>query len=603
MKRSPKLLILTLLLVVSLVLVACGGEDPAAEVEPEPTATEAPEEPTPSATPEPTIVDIAVADENFSTLVTALESAGLVETLQGEGPFTVFAPTNDAFAALPEGALEALLADPDALSEVLLYHVVAGEVYAADVVELSSATAVSGEMLEISTEDDSVMINDAQVVTVDIEASNGVIHVIDSVLLPPTVQADNEPGDIVTVAAEAGQFETLLAAAQAAGLAETLASEGPFTVFAPTDEAFAALGQDTIDSLLANPEQLSEILLYHVVEGAVYAEDVAAIDSATTVQGSDLTVSVSNGTVMVDDATVVATDVEASNGVIHVIDSVLLPPAAEAESQPDLVATAAAAGQFETLLAAAEAAGLVETLQGEGPFTVFAPTDEAFAALGQETIDSLLAQPELLAEILLYHVVPGKVMAADVIEVNGAITAAGAPIAITTMDDNVQVNDATVVATDVEAANGVIHVIDSVLLPPDGDIVDIVLADENFSTLAAAVDAAGLVEALRAEGPFTVFAPTDEAFAALPDGALDALLADPEALSNVILYHAVDGAVFAGDVVALESAATLNGDPLSISVDDAGNVFIDDAQVTVTDILASNGVIHVIDSVLLPPEG
>lgn len=135
-----------------------------------------------------------------------------------------------------------------------------------------------------------------------------------------------EMGTIVDVAANAGSFETLLTAATAAGLADTLQSDGPFTIFAPTDEAFAALPEGTVESLLADPEALAEILLYHVVAGKVLAADVVGLDSATTAQGSDVAITVNGTSVMVNDANVTATDIEASNGVIHVIDAVILPP-------------------------------------------------------------------------------------------------------------------------------------------------------------------------------------------------------------------------------------------------------------------------------------
>lgn len=142
-----------------------------------------------------------------------------------------------------------------------------------------------------------------------------------------TTVAAEEMGTIVDVAAGAGTFETLLAAATAAGLADTLAGDGPFTVFAPTDEAFAALPEGTVEGLLEDPAALSEILLYHVVPGKVLAADVVSLTSATTVQGSDVTISVDGGAVMIDGANVTATDIEASNGVIHVIDAVILPSA------------------------------------------------------------------------------------------------------------------------------------------------------------------------------------------------------------------------------------------------------------------------------------
>lgn len=268
---------------------------------------------------EPTIVEVAQDDGRFETLVTALEAAGLAETLQGEGPFTVFAPTDEAFAQLPDGTLDSLLDDTEALSDILLYHVVAGQVAAADVVELSSAMTVQGQPVVVSAGDE-VMVNDATVVATDVEASNGIIHVIDSVITPPQA-------DIVDTAAAAGSFETLVTAVQAAGLVETLKGDGPFTVFAPTDEAFAALPDGTLESLLDNPEQLAAVLTYHVVPGRVFSGDVVGIEEADTVQGAAIDVSVDMGSVMLNDsAEVVQTDILTTNGVIHVIDSVILPP-------------------------------------------------------------------------------------------------------------------------------------------------------------------------------------------------------------------------------------------------------------------------------------
>ena len=174
-----------LLLAVSLVMAACA---PAATPTPAPEPTSLPE---PTATPEPMlsdIVDTAVADGRFTTLVTAVEAAGLVETLKGEGPFTVFAPTDDAFAALPAGTLESLLLpeNKQQLTDILLYHVVPGKVMAADVTGLTSATTVLGKDIIITVKDGKVFLNDTvEVIITDIEASNGVIHVIDAVLLPP----------------------------------------------------------------------------------------------------------------------------------------------------------------------------------------------------------------------------------------------------------------------------------------------------------------------------------------------------------------------------------------------------------------------------------
>jgi uncharacterized surface protein with fasciclin (FAS1) repeats len=293
-------------------------------------------------------------------------------------------------------------------------------------------------------------------------------------------EAPAATADIVDTAIAAGSFTTLVAAVEAAGLVETLKGEGPFTVFAPTDDAFAAIPKETLDALLADPSgDLTQILLYHVVPGKVMAADVTDGLEAATVQGAPVTFSVADGVVKINDATIVTTDIEASNGVIHVIDAVIMPPADEAAAATeapaeeaaapvgDIVDTAIAAGSFTTLVAAVEAAGLVETLKGEGPFTVFAPTDDAFAAIPAETLTALLADPSGdLTQILLYHVVPGKVMAADVTDGLEAATVQGAPVIFSIADGVVKINDATIVTTDIETSNGVIHVIDAVIMPP-----------------------------------------------------------------------------------------------------------------------------------------
>ena len=268
------------------------------------------------------IVDTAVSAGSFKTLAAALEAAGLVDTLKGKGPFTVFAPTDEAFAKLPAGTVESLLKpeNVEQLRAVLTYHVVSGTVMAKDVVGLKTATTVNGQRAGIAVDGNTVRIDGATVVKTDITTSNGVIHVIDTVILPET-------DAIPQVAASAGSFGTLLAAVQAAGLSETLSGPGPFTVFAPTDEAFAELGAEAVADLLKpeNRDRLVSILTYHVVPGRVFADQVVGLTSAKTVQGSSVDIKVVDGRVMIDEATVVATDIQAANGVIHVIDTVIVP--------------------------------------------------------------------------------------------------------------------------------------------------------------------------------------------------------------------------------------------------------------------------------------
>ncbi|WP_417389815.1 fasciclin domain-containing protein [Gimesia sp.] len=269
------------------------------------------------------IVETAVEAGSFKTLAAALGAADLVGSLQGEGPFTVLAPTDAAFSKLPAGTVETLLKpeNKDQLIAILKYHVISGEVPASQVVKLKGAKTLNGQRVDITAADGQVKVDGATVEATDIMCSNGIIHVIDSVILP-------SDKNIVTTAAEAEKFNTLIAAAKAAGLAGVLSEQGPFTVFAPTDEAFAKLPEGTVASLLKpeNKDKLAAILKYHVVAGRVYSEDALKAGKAKTLQGKPVKIKVVDGVAKVNNAKLLVTDLDASNGVIHVIDTVIMPP-------------------------------------------------------------------------------------------------------------------------------------------------------------------------------------------------------------------------------------------------------------------------------------
>lgn len=296
---------------------------------------------------------------------------------------------------------------------------------------------------------------------------------------------------------------------------------------------------------------------------------------------------------------------------IIMMSLVLIPGASVAAQEQDIVAIAAGSEDFTILTAALETAGLTEALQGEGPFTVFAPTDAAFENLLSAlsiSAEDLLAQPQL-ADVLLYHVVAGSVMSGDLQNGMTAETLGGQMITVD-LSEGVKINTSAVITADIKASNGVIHVIDTVLIPetfqlasataPLPSIVDIAVSNPDFSILVAALAKAELVEALQAEGPFTVFAPTNAAFEALL-GELgitaEELLGQPQ-LADVLLYHVVSGAVLSTDLQNGMTAETLGGQ--SITVDLTDGVKINKSAVEIADIQASNGVIHVIDSVLIP---
>jgi len=267
------------------------------------------------------IVETAMANDDFNTLVDALSAANLDTTLSDETKeFTVFAPTDNAFAELDDTYLTNLLENDIAnLTKILTYHVLSGTVLSTDLSDGMRTETLQGKYVYITIEDDSVYINDAMVTTADIECSNGVIHVIDTVLVP----TDN----IVETAIKYNDFNTLVDAVVTAELDTVLSDESTqYTVFAPTDAAFGELDNETLTNLLENDTaNLTKILTYHVIPGIVLSTELSNNMTVTTVQGSNITIQIINGSVYIDEAKVLIADLECSNGIIHVIDKVIMP--------------------------------------------------------------------------------------------------------------------------------------------------------------------------------------------------------------------------------------------------------------------------------------
>jgi len=411
--------------------------------------------------PKPDIIARLENDGRFSVLLTALEVTELTDTVRNGGPFTLFAPTDSAFGTLPPGTVEALVADPATLTQILLYHVIDGRASSFDLIRDSATATLQGDSLLVAWSYDAVSVNQIPVAQANVPAGNGLIHVLEAgVLLPP-----DEPlpiNSVVDVLKLDGRFTILLAAAEAAGLADELATLPALTLFAPTDDAFAALPPGTVDSLLANPEALADILLYHVVGAKKGVFTLFWDRAAETLQGGSVDISIRDGKVFINEATLLNPNLNAPNGYIHVIDQVLLPPV----TPVDVVELLAADPRFSTLVAAVQAAGLVDTLKTAGPFTILAPTNDAFAKLPAGTVESLLADPEALANILLYHVIAGEKSLKDLRRSFRVETLQGGKVRVFWWyHSGTLINRARVLESDLAAGNGVVHVIDTVLLP------------------------------------------------------------------------------------------------------------------------------------------
>lgn len=415
-------------------------------------------------------------------------------------------------------------------------------------------------------------------------------------------------GTVVDVIVDSPDHELLEDAVLAADLAGALSAEGPFTVFAPTDDAIGALVaalEITAEDLLAL-EGLGEILTYHVVEGEAFSSSLMDGQMIATLLGPDVTVTITDDGTFINDALVTVADIPADNGVVHVIDAVLMPPAPVATTIWDIVEASPDHTYLETALLQQ---GLDATLMSDSvELTLFAPTDTAFeaaaAAYGTD-ITGLLALP-YLTDILLYHVTDGAVLSSalsdgqEVTMLNGGTTT----ITIDMMMDAF-INTSQITEFDLSAENGVVHILDAVIQPAPPvatTIWDIVVASEDHTYLETALLQEGLDVALSDTTALTLFAPTDaalEAAAAALSTDIAGVLALPN-LTDILLYHVTAGAVLSTDLSDGLTVSMLNDAEATITIDMCMSVFINDAQVTTADLTADNGVVHVINGVLLP---
>jgi transforming growth factor-beta-induced protein len=573
------------------------------------------------------VVDIIAESENHTILETAIIESNLEDDLRGAGPFTIFAPTDAAFQTLPEGTIDALLADSrGALTDILLYHTLSGKVMSSDLSDGMTANTYYGEGIQIAVNDEGVFINGAKVTVADIEADNGVVHVLDVVLLPEEYRHLAFPETVVDIATSNDDFSILVAALTREDLTidfvGALTGEGPFTVFAPTNAAFVALlnelGATSLEDIATGT--LEAVLQMHVLSGKVMSTDLSEGLMAETLLGQQLTFSLEGGAKIIDQngrvSNITAVDIEAQNGVVHVIDTVIL-----SDLRPATVVDIATSNDdFSILVAALTREDLtidfVSALTGEGPFTVLAPTNAAFAALldelGAISLDDI--DTGTLEAVLQMHVLSGKVMSTDLSEGLTAETLLGQELTFS-LEDGAKVIDpngreSNIVAVDIEVQNGVVHVIDTVILSDlrPATVVDIATSNNDFSILVAALTREDLtidfVGALTGEGPFTVFAPTNAAFVALLNelGATSLDDIDTGTLEAVLQMHVLSGKVMSTDLSEGLTSETLLGQELTFSLEDGAKVIDPNGRVSnivAVDIEAQNGVVHVIDTVIL----
>ncbi len=495
-----------LAIVLALTLGGDGDEPVAAAPEPAPAAdAPAPAEPEPPAEPEaeptpdlPTNVRaLAEGAGNHATLLAMLEAAGLDSALRGEGPLTLLAPTDEAFAALPDGALDALLADPARLEELLSAHILEGEHFKDSLANRDEVTTPDGRSLAISANGADVSIGGAAIVNADQQAENGILHGLDGLALPDGLKlVAPPPRTLVDVAADQGQFTTLLDALVTANLTDTLESEGPFTLFAPTDAAFAALPDGVLDAIIADPAALEQLLTAHITGGVHDSEELASRGDLTMLTGQVLPTTADPSGLTVGSSAVTEPDVSADNGIMHVVDSVILPEGLALGADESVLDSLEAAGEFGTFLDLVERAGLTDTLRGPGPFTVFAFTDEAYASLPESVRARLDADPGLVAGVLGAHYAAGAAEATTIAAAEGFAVASGEEIGVVSDGELIWIGGSRIVET-IDSGNAVVHVVDRVIIPPsfgaaEGTVNELLaLAPVQFEVASAELTPAG----------------------------------------------------------------------------------------------------------------
>merc|ERR1712166_1710095 len=652
------------------------------------------------------IVQLASQDPELSTLVTALTAAKLVPTFSGDGslagPFTVFAPTNKAFSLLPKATLSHLLepANIQELQAVLDYHVLAGAIQSKELKESTSIVTLEGSPLVFQTLDVNVLkVNDALVIFVDLEASNGVVHVIDHVLMPPAKPEQQNIFDRLVSIPELSTFVELYSASLGNALYGYLNGPGPMTVLVPTNEAFAKLPKATLDRL-SDPKNIGElqnILEYHVVNGVALhtgcnffsaeqpgdhasvgrpcgQDDLETNSFVNTLQGQGINVGYGlgyqggNGTIVLSPdninyrtstiSKVISVDVQASNGIIHVIDNVLIPP-----TPTRTILKAAELSGYTTFITALKAANLTAALDGNGPLTVFVPSNEAFAKLPKATLDLLLDPKNVkeLQDILKYHVIAGGALRAgcnlvgrpcgkgDLESAMGSVkTLEGKAVTInqraTDSFPTIVIDKSTILpffqavsngvgSLDQIATNGIWHVIDQVLIPTtpvEQTLNQLIASKPDLSTFATALKAGLLTGALDGQnGQLTVFAPSNQAFAKLPKATLEHLL-DPkniDELQSILEYHVIGNIELRTDCKRdvygacdgnndLENPSfvfMLQSNSINVDTQKNGDIFLSPdvfykptvhpkiSKIVQTNLGATNGIVHIIDQVLIPP--
>ncbi|XP_077182881.1 transforming growth factor-beta-induced protein ig-h3 [Paroedura picta] len=508
-------------------------------------------------------------------------SSNLSAEITGPGSYTIFAPTNEAWASLPAEMLDSLVSNVNIeLLNALRYHMVNRRVLTDD---LKHGTSLPSMYQNIDIQihhypNGIVTVNCARLLKADHHATNGVVHLIDKVISTTT-------NSILQIIEIEESLETLRAAVAAAGLNNLLESDGQFTLLAPTNEAFEKIPQETLNRILGDPEALKDLLSHHILKSAMCAEAIIAGLSMETLEGHMLEVGCNGDELTLNGRPIIANkDVIATNGVIHFVNELLIPDSAKT------LLELGEESEVSTSIDLFRQAGLSSHLTGKERLTLLAPTNSFYK---DHTVPAD-------RNLLLDHIVKEQLSSKYLYHGQKLETLSGKKLRVFAYRNNLCIENACIAAHDKRGRFGTLFTVDKILTPPVGTVMDVLKADDRFSTLVAAIQSAGLTETLNRPRSFTVFAPTNEAFRAMPQGELNKLMGNAKELANILKYHIGDEILVSGAVGAVVRLKSLQGDKLEVSTK-SHVINVNKEPVAEADIMATNGVIYAVNTVLQPP--
>ncbi|XP_041799658.1 transforming growth factor-beta-induced protein ig-h3 [Chelmon rostratus] len=514
------------------------------------------------------------------------ERAKLKDEIEGPGSFTFFAPSNEAWAALPTEILDALVSNVNIeLLNALHYHMVNRRLTSEELKHGSSFASMYQDFhVHIHHYSNGIVtVNCARLIKPDQHATNGIVHVVDRVITAIS-------NDVHTLLDVDDDLETLRTAMAAAGLTAMLENEGQYTIFAPTNEAFEKIPQETLNRILGDPVALRDLLNYHILKHMQCAESIVSGTPMETLQGTMLEVGCDGDQMTLNGKAIITKkDQLGTNGVVHYINELLIPDSAK------VLLELAEGSSVATATRLFVQAGLTPHLTGSEALTMLAPLDDAFKG-------SLTMTPDM-RKLMTNHILKEQLSSNSLYHGQELETLGGLKLRVFVYRNNLCIENACIAAHDKTGRYATMFTVDKVLTPPMGTVMDVLKADDRFSLLVGAIQTAGMTELLNQQGALTFFAPTNNAFNAMSQPDLNRLMRNRQELAGVLRYHLGEGMLVSGGVGSHTRVKPLQGEKLELGVRNY-TVYVNKVPVADADLMATNGVVHAVDSIIkpLPPK-